>query len=198
MSCKWKQQQQQKQWMDNIIFTAMKSVETAKNVCFFYTFWISFFGLLKRQAWLWTAKTMLVLLVEKSAGFSKPTKFVSSGVFCKFSEFFKTYFLYYTYHIVRLAIWHHLFLDSWLVSTWFFATWRHQRVVTRLENVCQLDIRRSKKLDFQLSHRKPPMDDCFWIFFQWTKLKRDSSSCDFLRILQIWFFFTVNEFKKRL
>ena len=59
------------------------------------------------------------------------------------------------WHIVRLTIWHHLFLEFWLVNTWFFAHWRHQRAVTRLENVRQLNIRRDKKLGFQLSHRQP-------------------------------------------
>ena len=61
----------------------------------------------------------------------------------------------YIYHTVRLTIWHHLFLKFWLVDTWFFAHWRHQRAVTRLEIVGQLNIRRSKKLGFQLSHRPP-------------------------------------------
>ena len=56
--------------------------------------------------------------------------------------------------IVRPAIWHHLFLEFWLVSTWFFAHWRHQRAVTHVENVRQLNIRRGKKLGFQLSHRQ--------------------------------------------
>ena len=58
-------------------------------------------------------------------------------------------------HIVRLTIWHHLFLEFWLITTWFFAHWRHQRVVTRLENVRQLNIRRCKKLGFHLPHRQP-------------------------------------------
>ena len=60
-------------------------------------------------------------------------------------------------HIVRLTIWHHLFLKFWLVHIWLFAHWRHQRPVTRHENVRQLNIRRRKKLGFQLSQRKPPM-----------------------------------------
>ena len=37
-----------------------------------------------------------------------------------------------------------------------FAHPRDQRAVTRLENVHQLNIRRDKKLGFQLSHRQPP------------------------------------------
>ena len=32
---------------------------------------------------------------------------------------------------------------------------RHQRAVTRLENVRQLNIKRGKKLGFQLSYRQP-------------------------------------------
>ena len=59
------------------------------------------------------------------------------------------------YHIVRLTIWNHLFLEFWLVRTWFCARWCHQRAVTRLENVRQLNIRWGKKLGFQLSHRQP-------------------------------------------
>ena len=58
-------------------------------------------------------------------------------------------------HVVRLTIWHHLFLAFWLVDTWFCADWRNQRAVTRLENVRQLNIRQGKKLGFQLSHRQP-------------------------------------------
>ena len=36
-----------------------------------------------------------------------------------------------------------------------FADWRHQRAVTRLENVRQSNITRDKKLGVQLSHRHP-------------------------------------------
>ena len=36
-----------------------------------------------------------------------------------------------------------------------FCSQRHQRVVTCLENVCELNERRGKKLGFQLSHRQP-------------------------------------------
>ena len=57
-------------------------------------------------------------------------------------------------HIVPLTIWHQRFLEFWLVDTWFFAHPRVQRAVTRLENVHQLNIRRGKKLGFQLSHRQ--------------------------------------------
>ena len=62
-------------------------------------------------------------------------------------------------HIACLTIWQSynltLFIEFWLVGTWFFAHWRHQRAVTRLENVHQLNIRRDKKLGFQLSHKQP-------------------------------------------
>ena len=63
--------------------------------------------------------------------------------------------MFFYRHIVRLAIWHHLFLTFWLVHTWFFTHWRHQRAVTHLKNVRQLNIRRDKKLRFQLSRRQP-------------------------------------------
>ena len=61
------------------------------------------------------------------------------------------------YQLVRLTNWHHLFLEFWLVNTWFFARWRHQRAITRLENIRQLNTMRGKKLGFQLSHRQPPI-----------------------------------------
>ena len=54
-------------------------------------------------------------------------------------------------HTVPLTIWHHLFLEFWLVDTWIFAHWRHQCAVTRLENVRKLNIRRG----FQLSQKHP-------------------------------------------
>ena len=59
----------------------------------------------------------------------------------------------WTMHTVRLTILLHVFLELWLVNTWFFAHWRHQRAVTRLENVRHLN-KRDKKLGFQLSHRQ--------------------------------------------
>ena len=58
-------------------------------------------------------------------------------------------------HIVCLTIWYRLLLEFWLVDTWFFARWRHQRAVTCVENVRQLNIRRGKKLGFQLSNKQP-------------------------------------------
>ena len=38
-------------------------------------------------------------------------------------------------------MWTQLFLEFWLVDTWFFAYPRDQRDVTRLENVRQLNMR---------------------------------------------------------
>ena len=51
---------------------------------------------------------------------------------------------------------YHLFLEFWLVDPWFFADWSHHHDVTRLENVRQSNIRRGKKLGFQLSHKHLP------------------------------------------
>ena len=49
----------------------------------------------------------------------------------------------------------HTVMWQWDITwdTWFFADWRHHRAVTRLENVRQSNIRRGKKLGFQLSHK---------------------------------------------
>ena len=58
-------------------------------------------------------------------------------------------------HTVPLTIWHYLFLEFWLVDTWIFVHWRHQCAVTCLENLRQLNIRRGKKLAFQLSQKHP-------------------------------------------
>ena len=58
-------------------------------------------------------------------------------------------------HIVPLAIWHHLF-TFWLVDTGFFAHSCDQRAVIRLDNARQLNIRKDKKLFFQMSHTQPP------------------------------------------
>ena len=47
-----------------------------------------------------------------------------------------------------------IFFEFWLVHAWFFAQPRdHRTVITRLENVSQLNIKRFKKLGFQLLHR---------------------------------------------
>ena len=51
-------------------------------------------------------------------------------------------------HIVRLAIWHQLFLEFRLVNAWFLAHPCDQRPVTRHQNVCQLNKRLGKKLVF--------------------------------------------------
>ena len=49
----------------------------------------------------------------------------------------KLFYHHFWFQTVPLSIWHHLFLDFWLVDTWIFPHWRHQRTVTRLENVRQ-------------------------------------------------------------
>ena len=60
----------------------------------------------------------------------------------------------FAFYIVRLTMWHHLFLEFWLVNTWFFVDWRHESAVARLENVRQLNKRRDKNMGFKLSHRQ--------------------------------------------
>ena len=75
---------------------------------------------------------------------------------CKYSDFDDI-------HIVRLTMWHHLFLVFWLVDTWFFADWRHQRAATRLKNVRQPNIRTGKKLGFQLPYRHPSTNVFYFI-----------------------------------
>ena len=61
----------------------------------------------------------------------------------------------YLWPIVRLTMRYHQFLEFWLVDTWFLTHWRHHRAVTHLENVLQSNIRRGKKLGFQLLHKHP-------------------------------------------
>ena len=68
-------------------------------------------------------------------------------------------------HIVRLAIWQQLFLGFWLVNTWFSAYPCDQYAGTLLEIVRQLTIRRSKKLDFQLSHE-------FWAWASYRRIRK--------------------------
>ena len=58
-------------------------------------------------------------------------------------------------YIVRPTMRHHLLLEFWMLNSSFFANWRHHRAVIRLENVRQSNIRRGKKLGFQLSHKLP-------------------------------------------
>ena len=52
------------------------------------------------------------------------------------------------WHIARLTIRLHIFLELWLVDTWLFADTRPRRAVTLLENVVQSTLRRGKKPDF--------------------------------------------------
>ena len=66
----------------------------------------------------------------------------SSGSFHLISEILAT-------HIVRLTIWHQLFLEFWLFDTCFFAHSRDQCAVTHLKNVHQLNKRRGEKSGFQ-------------------------------------------------
>ena len=73
---------------------------------------------------------------------SMPRKFLS-----KFQQNYVKYSI--------LTIWHELFLEFWLVNTWFFAHSRDQRAATSLENVRQLNKRRGEKLGFYLSNRQP-------------------------------------------
>ena len=62
----------------------------------------------------------------------------------------------------------------WLVDTWFFAYWRHQRSVTLLENVYQLNIRRDKRLRVQLSNTQPPQ--CVYMLPRWNLILGWNSS----------------------
>ena len=57
-------------------------------------------------------------------------------------------------YILPLTIWHQLFLEFWLVDTWFLADWHHQSAIPRLENESYLNKRREQKLGFQLSLRQ--------------------------------------------
>ena len=77
-------------------------------------------------------------------------------------------------HLVHLTMRHHLFLVFWLVDIWFFTCWCHHSAVTCLENVLQSNIRRGKKLGFQLSHKHR----------LWTKAPRQSGK---LGLAQLWF-----------
>ena len=60
-----------------------------------------------------------------------------------------------TFYPVRVTTWYQLFLEFWLVHTWIFAHWRHQRAVTHFENVRQLNESWGKKLDINLLHKQP-------------------------------------------
>ena len=44
-------------------------------------------------------------------------------------------------YTICLTIWYQLFVEFWLVHIWFFPHWRHQRAVTRLKNIHQLNER---------------------------------------------------------
>ena len=89
----------------------------------------------------------------------------------------------------------HLFLKFWLVYTWLSAHRRHQSAVTCFKNVLQLNIKRFKKLGFQLSHRQPPIQFCvfalnfnlyclFWFWDQtWPKVNITIDFCIFKLVL---------------
>ena len=47
----------------------------SQECLFIYIILISCFGLLKQRPWLWTTKTILILIVYTPAVFSKPNKF---------------------------------------------------------------------------------------------------------------------------
>ena len=80
-------------------------------------------------------------------------------------------------HIVRLIIWYHLFLEFWLVKTRFFAHWIHQHAVIRLKNVRQLNIRRGKKLSFQLPHGQPPAINLKTLILYGLKIQKSADHC---------------------
>lgn len=55
-------------------------------------------------------------------------------------------------HIVSLKMWHQIFLEFWLVYTWFFAHPPDQRV----SKIYASWMKGEAKSCFQLSHRQPP------------------------------------------
>ena len=95
------------------------------------------------------------------------------------------------WNCVLYSNWYHRFLEFWLVNTWFFAHWRHQRASTHLENKCQSNTGRGKKLNFLISHKQPP---CVWwsvkLVLQ-TKLQK-SNFC-----VRPWSLLTIINFSKR-
>ena len=126
-------------------------------------------NLVEDLRWSFSAKIVkalkpLIIFTEKSPSYLFEIVAHSEKVLA-FQSLLSQNLFFITYHIVRLTISHHLFLEFWLVNTWFFAHWRHQRAVTRLENVRQLNIRRGKKLGSQLSHRQPHIK-CYFVGIQ--------------------------------
>ena len=103
-------------------------VVSSMNVNIFWCHINVFKILLKFSHNIESVLSSLILLSHKSAIFSPLD-------LARFQDCF-------TY--ISITIWHHLFLEFSLVDTWFFAHWRHQRVVTRLQNIRQLNIRRVK------------------------------------------------------
>ena len=69
-------------------------------------------------------------------------------------------------HVQVLWFWRHTYstsdnvtppMSGFLIGqNLIFCWWRHQCAITRVENVCQSNIKRDKNLGFQLSQRHPP------------------------------------------
>ena len=89
-----------------------------------------------------------LFIILSDSGSSDTSLYFSISISCEFSPlslessllvFQNFLLLLITLHIVPLTIWHHLFLEFWLVDTWSFAHPQDQRAATRLENVRQLN-----------------------------------------------------------
>ena len=114
------------------------------------------------------SKSAILLKMESAViNWSKIRLLIYQFAFCCFFLGYKKYFgsfvactLFKCFNtpndIVCFTIWRHLFLKFWLVNTLVFSHWHHQRAVTHFDKVRQSNIRRGKKLGFQLSHRCPP------------------------------------------
>ena len=141
----------------NLIFLGTKS---------FYGFPID--AILKILVWFWKQYvsfkwqrygerfnlTFLVILVKflfkilSDSGSSDTSLYFSIGISFEFNPpllessllvFQNFLLLLINLHIVPLRIWYHLFLEFWLVDTWFFAPLQDQRAATYLKNVRQLN-----------------------------------------------------------
>ena len=60
-------------------------------------------------------------------------------------------------HIVRLTMRHHLFLELWLVHTWFFTYWRYQRAITSLEKCTPVKYKKREKAGFPIVTLTPSL-----------------------------------------
>ena len=128
----------------------------------------SFFGfpidaILKILVWFWKQYvrygerfnlTLLVILVKflfkilSDSDSSDTSLYFSIGISFEFNPlllessllvFQNFLLLLINLHIVPLTIWYHLFLEFWLVDTWFFAHPQDQCAATCLKNVRQLN-----------------------------------------------------------